>query len=447
MRTALQATRVLTLVVVFALVTATAPVTATGGSTAPACQHPDQLTDAAPVLPVNESGNVSILAYGVGPNVTAAEVPDASTASNTVPLGGMLVVRITAPGIGSRVENASVLEEPAPWLRFRWPCGAHSATGGRVVAGSSPDTVYLVYDDTDEWDLIGDEHGKVTIRLELPASWDGVSEDRTVHETVNVTKPQFWIAGGPTLHVPPSADATLEGWYWLDADADIRLTLSKDGDTVVQKTVTPTSEAWETTVDLSGFENGSTLRYRLSHDGVTHDEGSILIDPYLVEPLTVSLDDEGRVGRTTQLSLEVSKHGREDIERTLTYRVVDPSTGETVSSAERTLRLSADGYTKESRTFWFEVPDTPGRYEQVLSFANTTYRQQLVVNPTATSERPSTTTPDLTNHVSDRTTATGTVPEGDLTLADDPGSGEIPGFGVGALVLAWLTMAAYVRIR
>ncbi|WP_435318923.1 hypothetical protein [Haloarchaeobius sp. TZWSO28] len=439
MRTALQATRVLTLVVVFALVTATAPVTATGGSTTPACQQPDQLTDAAPALPENESGNVSILAYGVGPNVTAAEVPDASTASNIVPLGGHLVVRVTAPGIGSRADNASYFTDPEPHLSLQWPCFRYEADRGRLVHGESDDVVYLLFGDGRELPIPANEERRKTAELSVPESFPGIGEETHLRDSFEVEPTRLYTEFRNGSHIPPDV-VTLHGREELASDETGMITLYREGTAIHRTTIAGDgSDLWETTADLSSVPNGTRLRYELTSEGIVHEAGVLVVDENPVKLESVLVLEDVRTGTEITVSAKIRNEGLEYLDRNVSARIVETETGTIVDSETYVTTVPASRNTES--TLELTAPSKPGSYEVVFEFGEETVRRNLTVHGTET------TTPDLTNHVSDRTTATGTVPASDLTLADDPGSGEIPGFGVGALVLAWLTMAAYVRIR
>ncbi|WP_439026959.1 hypothetical protein [Haloarchaeobius sp. DT45] len=429
MRPSLRAASVVVLVATLALLPASAPVTATGGPTDPVCPPSQQFDGTDAFVPENESGNVSILAYGVGPNVsnTALRGGNADPVE-PVPLDGTVVVEVRAPNIATADE--------APTVRFSWRCLSLDPDEETVLRGASDDVVYLLYDDLPRWDVPDEaDDTNVSTTLYLPDSYpvdDGYSRPS---DRVEVRLSKLELAQDGPVHVRPTKDATFGGWSGLELGAAATLTLERNGSVLAQESLELETHQWQTTVDLSAVPNGSRLAYRLMHDGETHDYGIVVVDETPVSIESVQVLEDVRAGDDLPVSVVVRHDGLDEDYRNVTARIVDAENGVVIDSDGGLTRIPASGTTE--RTFELTAPPAPGSYEVEVSLGDRTVTRTLIVHGTDTA------TPDQAAQTT-ATPSTSTVPASDLTFAEDPGSSEIPGFGVlsAALALAMVGLRA-----
>ncbi|WP_267640149.1 hypothetical protein [Haloarchaeobius amylolyticus] len=428
-----QTAGVLALVVALALVPVSTPATAAGGTGTPSATCPAGTPfDSADTTPrQNESGNVSILAYAVGPDVSLDEVPDASTDANTVPLGGHLVVRVTAPDIATRADNVSYFGDPEPTLTLQWPCFLYESTeGARLVHGDSDDVVYLVFGDGRELPIpAGEQRGKQA-ELRVSESFPGIGEDTHIEDEFDVESPTLFTDFRNGTHVRPGS-VTLTGESDLAAGESGAVTLLRNGTVIHRSTFTADGAGgWSTTVDLSDVPNGTHLRYELSSDGALHDAGTLVVDESPVELTTVRVLEDIKTDMDLSVGVEIRNSGLTTVDRPVTVSVVDAETGDVVNSRE--YGTLVEGNRDVDRELALSAPD-PGSYEVVVEYGTETVRRNLTVHGTETTTPPGTTTQPPTS----------TVPASDLTFAEDPGTSELPGFGV----LATLTALALLALR
>ncbi|MCT9097312.1 hypothetical protein [Haloarchaeobius sp. HME9146] len=220
--------------------------------------------------------NASIDVYGVRANVTASDLhTDQFERVEPVPLEGSLVLELRG------VRN-DTLDEGHSNVDFGWRCLTGVNAGEpTLVHGKSGDVAYLLYDEPAEWEIPGlDENGtaEVWVVYSLP---DGRSTDdgKTRLETeVRVERAMVELAGDGPVNAKPTADATLDGWSHFSTDETVTLTLERDGEIVTSENIRVTGDEWRTTVDLSEFDPGTELQWRLTHDGETHSDGTLVVE-------------------------------------------------------------------------------------------------------------------------------------------------------------------------
>ncbi|WP_435364338.1 hypothetical protein [Haloarchaeobius sp. DYHT-AS-18] len=220
--------------------------------------------------------NASMDVYGVRANVTAADLHTGQFERvEPVPLEGSFVLELR--GVGN-----DTLEGGHSNVKFGRLCLTGVNAGEpTLVHDQSGDVAYLLYDEPAEWEIQGlDENGtaEIWVVYSLP---DGRSTDdgkRGFETEVRVEMPLVGMPESAPVTAKPTADATLEGWSRLESDETATLTLERDGQIVTRETVSLSSKDWEATVDLSEFDPGTELQWRLTHDGETHSDGTLVVE-------------------------------------------------------------------------------------------------------------------------------------------------------------------------
>ncbi|WP_435358875.1 PGF-CTERM sorting domain-containing protein [Haloarchaeobius sp. DFWS5] len=420
------------LLTLFVLLTAVPAVQAADDRTeTPPCPEPMNVSEGD----VTEQANTSIQLFGIGPNVSPSEIPDAESLDE-VPRGGSAVVQLCGPNV---TELAHASADPFDGLFFTLQGGDFLAgpTMGTTANGSSENTVYVVFREQRFRDgrrggdqlVVRADGGRFYPELD-PDSENHVDFATPTDEVAlqpiraGLDRSEGWNSTSRERYVERTDEVQIRGWSNLTAGETVTLELSRNSSTVVRRTIDSSGGDWQTAVDFSTFPNGTRLSYRLVGGGSLQDQGTLLVveTPLAVREIRVQSYDE----RTESLLLQVEPKsvGFTDGTLSVPYRFIDDETNETVRSGAVTVTPSnASAQTLHASV---EGPDEPGSYVFVVDIGGETERRALTV-PT-----------EVTN---DTANTTGVDP----TLAPRTETGEQPGFGVFSTVVALLAVVFRYR--